>query len=164
VIHAYIRRAPLILAIVLLLAGCASESTRPSSVEGEKGTTASSPANSGPVNKVVEQRALQRWDLLINHQAEKAYDYLSPGFRATKKREDYATEMNNRPVKWSKVLPYRQNCAKPDVCILDLQIDANIKMPGVGEVSSLGFVKETWIKSQGKWFFVPEGQKGAGGK
>ncbi|MFZ1391004.1 MAG: hypothetical protein WAS23_05370, partial [Dokdonella sp.] len=66
-IHAYIRRAPLILAIVLLLAGCASESTRPSSVEGEKGAAASA-----PVNKVVEQRALQRWDLLINHQAEKA--------------------------------------------------------------------------------------------
>ena len=133
-----------------LLAGCGSEATRP---DGKA------------ENKAVEKRAIERWEFLINRQAEKAYDYLSPGFRATKKREDYAKEMNNRPVHWTRVLPYRQSCDKPDVCVLDLQIDYATRMPGVGtDVSSVGFVKETWLKTHGKWYLLPEAKSATGGK
>ena len=34
----------------------------------------------------VDRRAVERWNHLIAHQAEKAYDYLTPGFRATSPR------------------------------------------------------------------------------
>ncbi len=40
---------------------------------------------------VVDKRALERWNYLIAHQAEKAYDYLSPGTRETQTRESYAS-------------------------------------------------------------------------
>ena len=46
---------------------------------------------------VIKEKAVQRWDYLIAHQAEKAYDFLSPGYRTTITRENYAAGMNNRP-------------------------------------------------------------------
>ena len=49
----------------------------------------------------VEKRAVERWNYLVARQAEKAYDYLSPGTRETQTRESYAASMNNRPVKWT---------------------------------------------------------------
>lgn len=156
-IQALARRATAILAIGLLLAGCASEGTRPDAKSAGKAAKSE--------DKVVEKRAVERWEFLIKHEAEKAYDYLSPGFRATKKREDYAKEMNNRPVRWTRVLPYRTICDKPDVCVLDLQIDFATKMPGVGtDVSSVGFVKETWLRTRGKWYLLPEAKTETGGK
>jgi len=143
--------------IALVAAGCASQAQR--TEVAANGDTAPSAKDKA----IIEQRAIQRWELLINHQAAKAYDFLSPGFRATKSREAYAAEMNNRPVQWSKVLPYSQKCEKPTVCEVSLQIDANVNMPGVkGPVSSVGFVTETWIKTGGKWYILPNmpGAKG----
>ena len=46
---------------------------------------------------------------------------------------------------------------------VSLQIDANVNMPGgKGPVSSVGFVTETWIKTGGKWYILPNmpGAKG----
>ncbi len=67
-IHPSMRQIAAFLVAGLLLAGCASQATK---TEG---------AISGKENKVVERRALERWDLLIQKKAEKAYDFLSPGF------------------------------------------------------------------------------------
>ena len=69
-------------ALVLLLGGCNF---------GDKDSVAQ-----------VDTRAVERWNYLIAHQAEKAYDYLSPGTRETQTRESYAAAMNNRPVKWTR--------------------------------------------------------------
>lgn len=156
-IHAALRKYAPVLVLGLLLGGCASESTRPD--ESAPGTDQSRKISE------VEKRALARWGYLIKGQAEKAYDYLSPGYRATKSRESYANEMNNRPIHWTKVYPYREICDKPDVCLLDLQIDADATMPGVGrKVPAMGFVTETWIKTRGKWYYLPDAKVGTGGK
>ena len=145
-----------ILAFGLLLAGCASESTRPDAPAS--GTQRS------PTNSAVEKRALERWSYLIERKADKAYDFLTPGYRATKSRETYASEMNNRPIHWTKVYPYSETCEKPDVCVLNIQIDADTAMPGVGKkVPAMGFVAETWIRTRGKWYFLPDAKQGTGG-
>jgi uncharacterized protein YceK len=157
VIQVSMRRLATILATGLLLGGCGSQATKTDKVFGEQEAAAAA--------KIVNERSIARWNLLIAHKAEKAYDYLSPGFRATKKREDYATEMNDRPVKWAKVYPYSQVCEKPDVCVVNIQVDADVKMPGVGKtVSSVGFVKETWIRTGGKWYFLPDSKSVTGRK
>lgn len=157
-IHAALRKFAPVLALGLFLAGCASDSTRPD--QSTQGADAKPEKNT-----VVEKRALERWNFLINRQAEKAYDYLSPGFRATKSRESYAAEMNNRPVQWTNVYPYSQSCDKPDVCILNFQIDAQTDMPGVNrKVPAIGFVEETWIKTRGKWYYLPAKKGATGGE
>ena len=156
-IQLHARRLATLMATVVLVAGCANQSSRSDSTSGiSDGESAA---------KIVNKRSIERWEFLIAHKAEKAYDYLSPGFKATKKREDYAKEMNNRPVQWQKVLPYSQVCDKPDVCVVNIQVDANVKMPGVGKlVSSVGFVTETWIRSHGKWYLLPDSKKITGRK
>lgn len=152
-------RLAALMAVGSFMAGCASQST----TSGTTAAVRTSPSDK--VEKLVENRALERWNLLIAHDAEKAYDYLSPGYRATKKRDDYAKEMNDRPVQWKKVLPYSQACDKPDVCIVNMQVDSTVKMPGVGKtVPTVGFVTETWILSRGKWYFLPDSRKVTGRK
>ena len=160
-IQASMRQLVTVLAAGLLMAGCTAQSTK----SNRPSTKGDAVAVSDSLNKLVEKRAIERWELLIAHKAEKAYDYLSPGYRATKNRKDYAAEMNNRPVRWEKVLPYSQKCDKPDVCVVSLQVDAEVMMPGTGkEVSSVGFVTETWIQTRGKWYYLPDSRKVTGRK
>jgi hypothetical protein len=156
--HLTKRHLAAILFAALLGTGCASQSSRP---DADAGTDSTGKAT----HSDVERRALERWALLIEHKAEKAYDYLSPGYRQTKSRDEYAKDMNNRPVRWSKVMPYRQACDKPDVCELDLQVDFETQMPGMRQsVASVGFVNETWIRTGGKWYLLPKAKDQAGRK
>lgn len=143
-----IRSLITVVALSALLGGCATGG----SVKGD-------PA------KIVEQRALQRWSLLIEHKAEQAYDLLSPGYRTTKSRDDYAREMDNRPVKWTKVSRYEDrpvDCSKPEVCTISLQLDYSIKIPGTSKSATApSFLTETWIHDKGQWWYLPSGT-GAG--
>ena len=84
------------------------------------------------------RKSIERWNFLIAHQADKAYDYLSPGYRATKSREVYAKEMNGRGLRWTKVTYGDQQC-DADTCKVNLTVDYKLKMPGAsGTVSSFG--------------------------
>jgi hypothetical protein len=107
-------------------------------------------------SSVIQTRAVQRWEYLIAHQAEKAWDYLSPGYRETKPREAYAKEMNARGVSWSKVSFTSQKC-DADVCKVHLAVDYTVNMGGaIGKVGSMGPIVETWIKVKGQWYLLPE--------
>ena len=107
-------------------------------------------------SSVIRARAVERWDFLIAHHAEKAWDYLSPGYRDTKPREAYAKEMNARGVNWSKVSFNSQKC-EADVCKVHLAVDYTVNMGGaIGKVGSMGPIVETWIKVKGQWYFLPE--------
>lgn len=126
-----------------LLGGCASTGASGGGVKGESAD-------------VLHTRAVERWDLLIAHKAEKAYDYLSPGFRETKKREIYADEMNNRGVRWNKVNYGSQEC-DGDTCKVHLFVDYKIDMGGpAGKVPTSSPVTETWVKIDGRWYYLPE--------
>ena len=105
-----------------------------------------------------ETRAIERWNHLIAREAEKAYDYMSPGRRGTKSREDYAREMNSRPVRWEKVVLYKHTpcAATATTCKVVLQVDAKAPLPGTaGEASTLAFPQETWILDKdGQWYYL----------
>ncbi len=122
-------------ALLLVLAGCA-----------DKGN---------PDN--VDRRAIERWNYLIAHQAEKAYDYLTPGFRATQTREAYATAMNNRPLQWKNVTFNRKECEE-DRCTVYVDVAYELKM-GAGparSIDSKSTQSETWIRVKGNWYFLPK--------
>lgn len=104
----------------------------------------------------IKQRAVQRWDFLIAHQADKAYDYLSPGYRSTISRESYAQRMDARGVRWSKVHFNSQKC-ETGVCHVYLTVDYTLHIGGpTGSVKSTGFVVETWVRADGQWYFLPD--------
>ena len=121
-------------AMLLVLAGCADKSN--------------------PDN--VDRRAVGRWGYLIAHNAGKAYDYLSPGYRTTQTRENYAASMNNRPVKW-KTAKFKDKKCDADRCKVDIDVTYSLVMPNVGKVTTAASVQsETWILVKGAWYFLPK--------
>ena len=118
------------------------------------GAAVKAPAN----DTALEKRSVERWDLLIAHKAEKAYDYLTPGTRTTETREKYAADMNNRPVHWQSVTYIDRKCDDPDACTLQLQAAFSVNMSArMGkDVQSVTLLWERWIRVNGQWYYLPE--------
>ena len=104
----------------------------------------------------VDTRSVERWNYLVAHQAEKAYDYLTPGFRTTQAREDYASAMNSRPVQWKEAKFKSKEC-DAERCKVELDVTYSILMPGTGgkPVEGTRVQGETWLLVDGEWFFLP---------
>jgi len=106
----------------------------------------------------IDKRAEERWNLLITHKAEKAYDYLTPGKRATQTRESYAAAMNNRPVRWSSAKFKSKEC-DADRCKVLLDVSYSVVMPGTGSlgkpIEATSTQSETWVHVEGDWYFLP---------
>ena len=121
------------IALALLLGGCNRDSTAE-----------------------VDKRAVERWNYLIAHQAEKAYDYLTPGTRETQKRENYAASMNNRPVAWRAAKFNRKEC-DADRCKVYIDVTYSVVMPSVGKpVETTSTQSETWVHVNDGWYFLPK--------
>lgn len=105
---------------------------------------------------VIKEKSVQRWDYLIAHKAEKAYDFLAPGYRKTISREQYAHDMNGRGTHWSKVRYVSQTC-DADTCTVHLSVDYSINLGGLaGNTQTTGFAVENWIKADGAWCYLPQ--------
>ncbi len=115
--------------------------------------------NSGGGVDSVDKRAVERWNFLIAHQADKAYDYLTPGTRELQARETYAAAMNNRPVKWSGAKFNRKEC-DADRCKVYIDVSYSVAMPGAGgagrSVETSSTQIETWVRVEDEWFFLPK--------
>jgi hypothetical protein len=107
----------------------------------------------------VEKRAVERWNFLIAHQAEKAYDYLSPGTREMQTRETYAAAMNTRPIKWIAAKFNHKEC-DADRCKVYIDVSYSVAMPGAGAVGkpieSTSTQSETWVRVKDDWYFLPK--------
>ena len=129
------------LALPLALAACAPQQAKPG--KHDEGA-------------VVEQRAQERWNLLIAHKAEKAYDYLSPGFRQTISREKYAQQKNDVALQWKAVHVVGHSC-DGDTCDLNINVDVTAVMPGIGKPAPATVpTLEHWIRLNGNWFYLPD--------
>lgn len=105
----------------------------------------------------IDRRAVERWNHLIEHKAEQAYDYLTPGFRQTQVREAYAKSMNSRPVRW-KAVKFNRKACEAETCKVFVDVTYTVTMPGlVGTpTEATSTQEETWILSEGQWYFLPK--------
>lgn len=104
----------------------------------------------------IDKRSVERWNYLIAHEAEKAYDYLTPGFRATQAREAYAKAMNSRPVQW-KAAKFKSKKCESDRCQVVVDVTYEVRMPGnvTRPVEGTRSQNETWLLVDGAWYFLP---------
>lgn len=105
---------------------------------------------------MVDTRSVERWNYLIAHEAEKAYDYLTPGYRETTTRDQYATAMNNRPVIWKHATFEKKDC-DGDRCSVVVAITYSMPVPGRAEQRTDATSKqsETWLRLDGQWYYLP---------
>lgn len=103
----------------------------------------------------IDRRAVERWNFLVARQAEKAYDYLTPGYRQTQTREAYAAAMNNRPVRW-QAAKFKQKKCESERCKVDVDVTFSATVPGSQSATpATSTQSETWILSNGEWFYLP---------
>jgi hypothetical protein len=133
-----------VMAALVLLAACGTTG----------GTKSGAPSGKG---KTVEQRALERWNFLIERKAAEAYEYLTPGYRSAHPKDVYAAKMSNRPVKWNKATIEATTCEDENTCVVALAIDISLRMGGgVGTVSSFNVQKEKWLRIKNQWYHLPD--------
>jgi hypothetical protein len=146
-------RLALVAACALMLAACAGQATRPAA-ESRPAASKAAPEDQA------KQRALKRWDLLIERRFDEAYQLLSPGYRQTMPQESYVKTMKDRPVQWTRVLFHKATC-EVEVCTVEIQVNAQFQMPvmRVGTVDAINMVSENWILSSGEWYLVPQAER-----
>jgi len=106
---------------------------------------------------VVRQRAVERWNLLVEHHAVKAYDYLSPGYRETHSLEQYVAFISTARLKWQSAKVLDQQC-DAELCTVHLIVTAAIpgQLAGVThDIEHEAPVTEHWVASDGQWYFLP---------
>ncbi|MCA1780527.1 MAG: hypothetical protein LC637_14455 [Xanthomonadaceae bacterium] len=102
----------------------------------------------------LEERAVVRWQHLIDRDFQAAWEYYSPGFRQTTPQADFARDMERRPIRWHSVELLSLECEE-DVCRVDLQINYQpVGAPGAQSQMRLDReIEEQWIRLDGQWWY-----------
>jgi hypothetical protein len=134
-------RIGLIAILTLLASACASSGSK----------SAAQP------EQTASERALARWQAIIDGKSDLAYEFLTPGVRSTKTREAYATEQARKPVRYLSVKPYDEVC-EGDACTVSVEVvyELAIPLPGAGKHRMPAVLEERWIRLEGGWFHLPD--------
>lgn len=105
--------------------------------------------------ETVESRAAARWELVLARDFEAAWEYMTPGFRQTTNRFDYARDMAGRPLRWLSAEVSGKECEE-DLCKIKILVGYQaIGAPaGMGQMRLSREIEETWIRLDGAWWFV----------
>lgn len=135
--NAIVTRMVLLIVPALFLVACASTGS----------------GSGGPVVK----RATERWDAVLAHDWDTAYEYYSPGYRSSQSRGDFELSMRLRKVQFSGVEYQEQECAE-NVCSLNFKVFYTIAspVPGIETWKGNSSMDEKWIKTDGQWWYFPE--------
>jgi hypothetical protein len=137
----YLRWA--VLGMTLALAACAA------------GPRAGSKTGGSP-EAIVEQRAKERWAYLVDNNFHAAYEYLTPGYRATRTVQSYAAGAKPAILSWKGVQWRGVDCETPESCVAKLILEYTVQMQGAGTVPGLTEIKERWMLLDGTWYHLPE--------
>lgn len=175
------------LGLLVLLAGCAGNSTKDPAPETADAAGKSEPrvypslasstfpdgdpapegprgrstddiklANPHQASDELEERVLERWALLIANRGQEAYDYLTPGYRTSKQRDTYASEMAARPVRWKALGVNNKTCASETSCEVSVWSETEVKLSvAMGANTVFGGHLEQWLKIDGVWYYLP---------
>ena len=126
-----------VLAALLLLSGCAM-----------------TPASD---DERVVKRAQDRWDAVIAGDLEAAYEFFSPGYRSTHSLIDFGVAERMRRVKRDSA-EYVEHTCEETRCLVKFRVGFTVyqPVPGFPKYSSKSMVEDTWIKTNGEWWYLPK--------
>ncbi len=142
-----IRKTLLLAALAAFLAACGA--TAP-----EKKTAVSGLSP----EEAVALRAKERWGLIIAKEYSKAYEYLSPGTRATTPVDAYIRRLLGTQVRWFDAGVESVECEEPDICKARVKLKYKVRTPmmGISEMEASSPVTESWLLSDGQWYHLPD--------
>jgi hypothetical protein len=110
-----------------------------------------------PKTDPVVERAQARWDAVIAGDLETAYTYYSPGYRSSTSLIDYGVEMRTRKLRWTSAA-YKSHSCEGDRCELHFDVAFRVPrpVPGLTVYDGSDEVEETWIRSDGQWWYLPK--------
>lgn len=142
----------LVITAVVVLSACST--TKPAMPANGEQVVQSMPTEAQ--GKQIGKRAEQRWKNIIGKKFDDAYEMLSPGYRQTHDKKEYAEVIANRPVHWTKATYIGHECESAEVCTIRVNIEFDVLMPSVGKVKSENVVNEKWIRIENDWYFFPD--------
>ena len=130
----------LVLLAIMLLSACATTST-------------------ASRDKIVMERAQARWELLEARDYAGAYALYSPGYRSVVSVTDFEVNLRLKRFRWTSAT-YQAHTCDENTCTVSFQVGykINAPVPGVGVFTGWDVVNDKWVKTGGKWWFLPEEQ------
>jgi hypothetical protein len=110
-------------------------------------------------NEDLPSSVSNRWASLIAQDYETAYGYFSPGYKAVESLESYKLRMAAAKlnVQWKSGAFSSQNCSSEDICQVQVKIKYEYSFPkrSLGGMEVDTEITENWIRTDGKWYLVP---------
>lgn len=105
----------------------------------------------------VEERSQQRWDALLAGDFDTAYTLYSPGYRSANSRVDFEISYRTRKVAIIGAEVESSDC-EAEACTVTTMVQYQVgsPVPGVSKWESASTVQERWVRTEGKWWYVPE--------
>ena len=105
----------------------------------------------------VPERAKARWAALLSDDLETAYTYYSPGYRSANSVIDFGVAYRLRKVQFTSADYIEHECEESRCTVaFDVGLRAQNPVPGMSVWDGKQKIVETWIKSDGEWWFVPK--------
>ena len=105
----------------------------------------------------IEGRAMERWDTLLADDLDGAYQFLSPGYRSSVSSVQYQRAILLNKVKWTGARYIESDCTET-TCKVKISLDYALYgvLPGVNSFEGTQTVEESWVLTEGIWYFVPD--------
>jgi hypothetical protein len=118
---------------VLVLAGCASVPAKP--------------------ELAVRERANANWKARMARDAETAYGYMPPSYRAVTTLDAYKRRAGELQLTAARVESVR--CETEDKCVASSKVEARVPLRGSGTPTMSTLYDEVWIRENGQWWLFP---------
>ena len=102
----------------------------------------------------VADRAQERRMAMIDGDFEKAYEYLSPGYRANTSLNAWKGRFGGA-VNWTDAEVRSVECEDDDACTATVLLSYRVSMPQGGDREGRRPFDEQWVRSEGEWWHLP---------
>jgi hypothetical protein len=114
-------------------------------------------AATGPKTPPVVERAQARWNAVVAGDLETAYSYYSPGYRSATSIVDFGIAWRARKVGYESAA-YKEHSCEENRCSVSFEVvfKVNRPVPGLDVWEGRQVVEDTWIRTDGEWWYLPE--------
>jgi hypothetical protein len=102
----------------------------------------------------LRDRVAMYWQLKVNEDFMKSYEYEAPYFRKQISMINYLKGINTDVVKYISAAPGEIKL-DTDSAVVDVKLRVRVKPPQMKSYEDNVVIKEKWVKSEGTWYHVP---------